>query len=104
MSKENTLTVYYDALCPLCTTEVKYYERCDREKMLRFVDVVLIAFITDTLVRLFTIDIAPFKIIRLIAFRSINISGCLRRVLIGVMTDGTCFTLNKIRNNNLPWF
>ena len=39
MSKENTLTVYYDGLCPLCTTEVKYYERCDREKMLRFVDV-----------------------------------------------------------------
>lgn len=33
------LTLFYDGSCPLCTSEIGYYKRADRDQVLEFIDV-----------------------------------------------------------------
>jgi predicted DCC family thiol-disulfide oxidoreductase YuxK len=38
-SKPPTRTVFYDGSCPLCVTEIKYYNKIDTHQSLQFIDV-----------------------------------------------------------------
>jgi predicted DCC family thiol-disulfide oxidoreductase YuxK len=48
MSQNNTLTVYYDGLCRLCSTEINHYKKQAGAETFRFVDITDPSFVAAT--------------------------------------------------------